>query len=402
MTDSQTAQKALDKAKIQFMAKPDTAFFTTICFSMKHSFDPSIETAQTNGTHIRYNPKFFMDQTPAQQLGLMIHETMHVAYGHCMPSRMGEKNMVKWNQACDYVINDQILSRGFELPKGGLHDPQYKGMSAEQIYKLLPDPPEPPPSGGAGEQDEDGGGGASGNAPGQGEQPPAPPESHIAPPSAGEREAQAHLDDILVRASIQSKASGDAPGTIPGELELYIDRLLRPKLPSRQLLKRFFDQMKKADYSWRRPNKRYMPDFYLPSLHSEEMGHIAIAVDSSGSVTDEEFQRFVSETANIIRRVKPSKISLITFDARIQSVSEIRTMRDLMRVRFTGRGGTAIAPVLEWEAKNRPRVMMVFSDGHFYFHSNTETRRKTPFLWLIHDNSRFKAPFGRVIHYDLD
>ena len=58
--DMKLAQKALDKAKVALMSKPDSVFFTTVCFSLKHVWDDSIPTAQTNGLEIRYNPEFFM------------------------------------------------------------------------------------------------------------------------------------------------------------------------------------------------------------------------------------------------------------------------------------------------------------------------------------------------------
>ena len=45
-------QRALDKAKIALMSKPDSTSFTTVCFSLKHVWDDTITTAATNGTHL--------------------------------------------------------------------------------------------------------------------------------------------------------------------------------------------------------------------------------------------------------------------------------------------------------------------------------------------------------------
>lgn len=399
MSDLAAAQKALDKAKVQMMAKPDTVFWCTICFSMRHVLDYRVQTAQTDGKTIWYNPDFFMKQTPDQRLGLLMHEVMHVAYGHVL--RLGDRDMMKWNKATDYVINLQIISRSFKLPEGGLLDWGYKDMAAEKVYKLLPDEPEPPPMGG-GTGDDDGDGSSG---PGQ-----APPESHMAPPpddgtADGVQQAQQakeRLDDMLIRAALQSEMAGEDPGNIPGEIALYIKSLLKPKLPTRQLLKRFFDDVAQEDYSWTRPNRRYMPDIYLPHRFSEGMGHIGIAVDSSGSVSDDEFKRFVSEVAHVIKTAKPKKLSLITFDCTIQSVHEIRTVQELLKVEFTGRGGTKIGPVLEWEAQHKPKVMLVFSDGCFHFPSGEFGKGRRPYLWAIHDRPGFEAPFGRVVHYNME
>ena len=125
---------------------------------------------------------------------------------------------------------------------------------------------------------------------------------------------------------------------------------------------------------------------------------MAIAVDVSGSVSDEEFKVFVSETHSIMRMLHPKKISLIQFDVGIKSVSEVKNVKELMGVQFKGRGGTHIDPVLEWANENKPQLLLVFTDGDFH-KPKVETRANT--IWLIHNNKDFKAPFGKIIHYNI-
>lgn len=96
--------------------------------------------------------------------------------------------------------------------------------------------------------------------------------------------------------------------------------------------------------------------------------------------------------------MKPDKITVIQFDTEIKSVNEVRNVRELMNISFTGRGGTLINPVLEWANKNKPQLLLVFSDGYFHFYA-LETKVNT--LWLIHDNEKFQAPFGKTIHYEV-
>src|SRR5690554_3436799 len=134
--------KALSRTKIALMGSADSAFFTSCVFGLKHEFDDSIPTACTNGYWVKYNSEFFMKQTPPKRLGLLLHETLHVIFLHM--GRLKGRDMTKWNYACDYVINLILVDRGFELPAGALLDKKYKGMSAEEVYDLLPDP-EPDP-----------------------------------------------------------------------------------------------------------------------------------------------------------------------------------------------------------------------------------------------------------------
>lgn len=383
--DMKVVQKALDRAKIQLMSTPDSAFFTTVCFSLRHVWDDSIPTAMTNGLEIRFNPDFFMCLSEQERVFLLLHEVGHVIFLHCTP-RIGNRCPDKWNIAGDYVINGMLKERGFHMPKGGLYDAQYSGMSTEQVYATLPDNPGMPlpmqdvvigPM--PGNQADPNGG--------QGGQAPLTPQ-----------EIEARITDILVRATLQSKLQGDKPGTIPGAVEIFLDRLLNPKLPWYTLLRRFLNDRIKDDYSWAKPNRRFFPDLYLPSLYSEGLSHIAFAVDTSGSVSDSDFQRFISEIAGVLRQFKPSRMTLIQFDTRIKSVDEIASVDDLMRVKFTGRGGTRIGEVLDWAEQEQPQALLVFTDGEF----RQETRRlKSPLVWLIHDNPRFVASMGKTIHYSI-
>lgn len=383
------ATRALNRAKLGLMTSADSAFFATVCLSVRHHFDFRIPTGCTNGTWIRINPSFFLTLTPGAQLSMLLHETMHIAYMHML--RTAGFDPAKFNQAADYVINGQMKDRGFEIPENWLYDSQYKDMSTEQVYKLLPDPPPPPPS--------SGGGGSSGDAVGGGI------GSDLREPgddgSGQTREEVANeLNDILIRAAIQSKVAGDKPGSIPGEIGIFINKLLQPKLPWYRILQKYMSVFNKNDYSFRKPNRRFFPDHYLPSLYSESLEDIAIAVDSSGSVTDEEFKHFVTEVHSILRRFKPKQIHLLQFDARLRAVDIVEDSNALLRIKFTGRGGTQIKPVLKWARENKPKLLLVFSDGCFF--QDHENVLKTPVVWLIHKNPDFKPSFGKVIHYDND
>lgn len=368
--DLTEAKKALDKAKIQLMARNNTTFITTICFSLIHKFDEKISTACTNGKTIWYNPTWFMELKAEEQLGLMLHETWHVAFDHLNEIfRKHELDPKKLNIAQDYVINNMLDTHGFRLPEGGYIDHAYDGMSSLQIYNVLPEPPEDF-------------------------------ESDLLPSANGE-EADAmkdKLDDMLVKASIQAQMSGDDPGSIPGEIQVYIDSLVNPKLPWDRILIKYFNTMVKSDYTFRKPNKRFMPDHILPSAYSEALGEVAFAVDMSGSVTDAETKQFISDAYSVLKRVKPKKLSLVQFDTRVFQVNDVRTPAELMRIDFKGRGGTFIEPVMHWGKENKPDVLVVFTDGYF---SPPQTNPDIPVIWIIHNNATWTAPFGKVVHYTI-
>lgn len=364
-------QAALNKAKIRLMSSPDSAFISTVCFSMRHLWDDSISTAATDGAHIWFNPAFWMSLDADEQFFLLEHETWHPCFMHMM--RRGDRDPRKYNIAGDHVINLMLIAKGGKMPKGGLADPQYIGMSTEQIYDLLPnDPQDDNPFIGDVKEPQD-------DIPGQ---------SHK------------DLEDIIIRAALQSKASGDKPGTIPGIIQIFLDSLLSPKLPWHRILHKYFQARNKSDYTYRKFNRRFFPKYYLPTLDGDALMDIAIAVDASGSVSTAEFSQFVGEIGGILRRLKPGKISLITFDYNIRSVDVVKDLASLMAVKFTGKGGTAIEPVLNWAKEHKPSVLLVFTDGEFRFHQ-PDPPKKTDVVWLIHGRRKFNAPFGKTITYTI-
>jgi len=359
--------KALSKAKIQLMARPDSVFFTTLCFSLNHRFTDEVSTAATDGRNVMYNPTYFMGLTVEQRVFILLHETLHCAYLHML--RLAGKVHRKWNIATDHVINLQLIERGFHCHPNWLQDSKYAGMSADEVYKLLP------------EEDKS-----------DFEMDLQEPGGDVSP------ELEEEITDIVVRASIQSKMSGDKPGTIPGDIEIFLNKLLKPKLPWYRILQKYMQNLAKSDYTFKVPNRRFFPKYHMPTLIGESLIDVVFALDISASVSDSDFLRFVSEIHSVLRMMKPAKMTLVQFDTKIQSVDEIHNVNELIKIKFSGRGGTDIRPVANWANENKPKLMMIFTDGEFRFghaQSNVDT------IWLIHQNPGFTAPWGKIIHYEI-
>jgi predicted metal-dependent peptidase len=90
---------------------------------------------------------------------------------------------------------------------------------------------------------------------------------------------------------------------------------------------------------------------------------------------------------------------MIQFDTDIKPVSEVRSTKDLMDIHFSGRGGTDIDPVIAWANEKKPQLLLIFTDGYFNFSGMEYTKGDT--VWLIHDNDKFEAPFGKTIKYEV-
>jgi len=132
------------------------------------------------------------------------------------------------------------------------------------------------------------------------------------------------------------------------------------------------------------------------------MGKFALAVDSSGSVSRDEFAYFIAETAIIHETLKPELISVISFDTELSPIQEVTECTDILNdLEFNGGGGTNISPVLEWAIENEPEILVIFTDGDFRIPQNEADYPTCPIIWLIHNNEYFKPPVGDVVHYEL-
>lgn len=405
------AAESLSKAKVKLMLKKDCAFFATLILQTPVYWVTADEvpTASTDGINLFFNPDFFMGLDPEERIFLILHEVMHNVYNH--GTRRGFRDPRTWNEACDYVINDDLIVRGFKMPADGLHNVDYRDWSSDEVYQDLMDKkdkggsnkPSPwqdlqsPPA-----ESDDGSGGQDPNQ-GQGGSGNQPPQSNgtggVQAPTA--QEVEDHNKNLLTQATQASQMSGDKAGTVPGNLQRALEDMLYPKLPWRKLLARFLFSLNKDDYSWRKPNRRFISQgIIMPSLHSEGVGKIDFAIDTSGSVSRDDFNRFISEIGYVFKTFNPKEIGVMQFDHILQGNDKCCSIQDFLKLEFKGGGGTRIEPVLEEFQGNDAKALIILTDGYLYH--GAELDPKKPVIWCVYDNPKFVPNFGTVIHFDKD
>lgn len=384
---TQEQADALSITRVRMLQKPENAFFATIVLNTPTHWTTSIDTAATNGIDLFINPDFFMNLSKEERMFLLVHECMHVVYEHA--GRLGNRNQRLWNVAADYCINVDLVARGYVMPKGGLLDKRFKDMSSDQIYEILRDEnnDEQPqyddlqPQAGSGDS-EDGEGEGNGQS-----QAPTP------------EQVAEHVKNLTTQA-VQSSQMAKEAGGVPGDIERMLDNLLNPKLPWDKILSRFLYSLAKTDYSWARPNRRFLHQgIILPSLHGESIGQIDFAIDTSGSVSQSDFNRFISEIAYVFTRFKPTGVGVYQFDHILQTTDKVASIAEFKKLKFTGGGGTDIQPVLTYfKEKSQAKALIVLTDGYFYHSADMDPKR--PVVWLIYDNPNWKPPFGTAVYFD--
>ncbi|QKE56042.1 metallopeptidase [Pseudomonas phage Ka3] len=394
----------VSKAKIRLMERPNSVFLANVAMRLRYHQDDEMPTAYVQGTKMGINLEFFSGLTKAQQETLLAHEIGHIVRLHAQ--RMEHrKAIVKtpgggvctlWNIAGDFVINQELKESNFApliwKDKNGreckwCQDDKYKGMTTEEVYQALLEEAKQNGKGGEGE-----GSGASLF------DPNGDPMDDLRPGKGEEGQDEGELTDIIVAAATAARQAGQA-GSIPGDVAVFLDNLLQPKLPLAAKLQRFFTRFNKRGFTWERPNRRTASRYYLPSLKGKAVGDILFCFDLSGSVTDEEVKRYISEFNGVLKKLKPESMHMLTFDTEIMNVTKIRSTKDLLKAKLEGRGGTDINPVLAYVEKHKPTAVVVFTDGGFW--RAPDRNPGVPILWMIHGNPSFKIDFGQVTHFEV-
>lgn len=369
--------KEIDKTVTNIVFDRDTVFFAALLLRLKRLEDSTCDTAWTDGDSIGYNPEFMGKLTTDERKFVMCHEVLHVALEHHL--RRGDRDSDRWNKACDYAINLMLTDAGIgKMPDGGLLNRGYAGMSAEQIYNLLPPSKE---------------GGGSGNGNGFG-------EVRDKQDSSGNKLNKKDLAQASQQNKVavqQAMSAAKAQGSMPSGVHRVVEELMVTQVDWREVLARFIDELSNNDYSWKRPNPRYQ-GVILPSLRTESIGNICFALDTSGSQSQEQIRAAVSESLEALATYEEAgrspEITFIYCDRRIQGV-EVLSAGDVPQPK--GGGGTSFEPVMEYLQDNEVDAtgLIYMTDGHC---SRFGGDPGMPVLWMLTEkNENFDPPFGEVL-----
>jgi predicted metal-dependent peptidase len=385
--------------------KAETYYYGHVLFCMRTEWTDKVKTAGVDGKTLFINPVWFLALSVAQAIGLMAHEMLHIILRHITMFDVFNRRVFHistehrlWNYAGDHHINLGLKKSNYELPDGGLCDPRFEGMATVEIYRMLHDEYKADPCPGC----TGSGIGADGT--------PCPcldGDGDVifidGNGASAERKAQ-EIDLIakkaIIKAGIATQAHKSVSwGDMPSSISRLVTEVEAPKLDFPSLLWNYMSVYKQDDYSYRRPNRRYLSQgLYMPTLYSESLCNLAIVFDLSGSVDDHTTSIFYKALCIVKEQLNPEEITLVQFDTCVFSETVIRDMHDICNLKFSGGGGTYIGPVVEWINKNKPEVTLIFTDGFF---SPQQERFESDVIWIIQGNEDFRADQGRIIHHDM-
>ncbi|WP_320040346.1 VWA-like domain-containing protein [uncultured Desulfobacter sp.] len=417
--DDKRAKNRLLKARADMVL--NHPFFASLAMRLTLKEDRTCRTAWTDGKTFGYNPDYINILPREKLVGLSAHTVMHPACNHHL--RRKDKDPKTWNKACDYVINPILLDAGLVLPDGFLWDDTYVGKTAEQVYTRLiegqgeeefsdeesndADPSAQKDNRDEEQKEEEQNSSVTDDPEDSVEKEPDPDEStdpggtgEVRDGAAPKNKTFSEQDDADMdwdQALIQAASNARSMGKLPKGADILVKERFSPTLPWSSLLSRFIQQSARHDYTWTRPNRRYIhQDLYFPSLVSDQLPQLVVAVDTSGSIKPCELERFGAELQAILS-MNPSLIHLVYADMAVTGYEVIYPEEFNLSFKPKGGGGTDFTVVFDFVEKQgiHPFCLLFFTDMEcMRFPQFTPAY---PVLWIRIGHGGFTPPFGEVI-----
>jgi predicted metal-dependent peptidase len=397
-------EEALIRARINLLL--NAPFFGNLATRLR--FKDATEwcpTAATDGRYFYYNRNFIAALGDGEVVFLMGHEVLHCVYDHMDRTRLGNRDPKLANIAQDFVINGDLVEAqiGERIKIVDIcFDYKYRGKFWEEVYDDLYD--RALKDGrvfnldtfdvhlGRDDEGDDEGAGDGNN------------DGSTGPVRYSKAEKQRIKEEFQNAVMQSAKVSGGA-GNLPGGVKRLVSQLLNPQLNWRELLPMQIQSVIKSDYTYLRPSRKGLDaGFYLPGMDREQTIDVAIAIDMSGSISNEMGLDFLSEVNGIMSQYNDFNIHLFCFDTSVHNPVKITadTASDLLTYELVGGGGTDFDSCFDYMKEQGivPKKFIMFTDGYPWGSWGDDSYCDT--LFIVHggkDEKVPESPFGITVPY---
>lgn len=390
----------IDKVNFKLMEEKDN-FYGYFLFQMSREirFDISSPTAVNfKGAKyvIYFNPLIFLTLTLKQMESTIKHEILHIVSRHLIRAKTLKRRYSKlaMNMAMDLVVNkflDYLPPYATTVERVNLHyDLELKHYETFEYYveklQIALDLQEEDDEGEMHDTEDS--------------QDNENIETEYSPEKTHDIwEESEDIDEKTMEEFTEQFVKHAQRGGIPGYIENLIASLKESKgeLPWNLYLNRLMGTIESHKKKTITRRSRRQPERL--DLRGDLRSHraeVAVALDISGSISDEEFKQAMKEVLSIVRNYK-HEVTLIECDEQIRRVYQVRSMKDI-RERMNRRGSTAFSPVFDYANKKKINLLVYFTDG-----KGEDQLKVIPrgykVLWIISgrgDQLSLKEPYGVV------
>ena len=403
------ARERLITARVGLLLKQP--FFGNLATRLKLvNADEWCQTAATDGRNFYYNSRFIMMLADENECEFLFgHEVLHAVYEHIGRRVDNEHEAQLSNIAADYCVNGDLVQQKVgrmitSVPC--LHDTKYYGWSYEQVYKDLYDNAEKIDMSELIDQlldehldNDQSTNEAEGDGDGKDDK-----ESKGKKPTLSE-EALKEIRDEMKEALVNAAKQTNNAGQLPNGVKRILSDITEPKMNWRDILRQQLESTIKSDFTFARPSRRgWHMDAILPGNDVEEMIDISVALDMSGSISDEQARDFLSEVKGITEEFNNYKIHIFCFDTDTYNPQDFTSenLDDISEYELQGGGGTDFECMFKYLKDNEisPKRLVVFTDGYPFGTWGDANYCET--VWIVHGNNNPNPPFGQWAIYEED
>ena len=346
----------------------DEPFFAALSRKVEKRADYNIPTAgvmvnpDSAQFEMIYNPDFFASLPEEQVRGVLKHEFYHLIFDHVTSRKPEGVPHMAWNVAADLAINSHLQGELPDMacmPGVGPFEDMPLFQTAEWYLANLPQKEE-------NEAGQDGQGEGSGGEPSPDN--PGSFDDHSGWDDSGQSQeqqaanqmAKQRLKEAIKEAAQEAAQSAKGWGSVSGEVKKEIIKKLETKVDWKKVLRYFIktSQRSHKSSSVKRINKRYA--YIHPGKKVRRQAKIAIAIDQSGSVSDEMLAAFFAELNNL---AKLAEFTVVPFDTQVdESKVYIWKKGKSQKPERVLCGGTCFEAPTDWANNNNVDGLIILTD----------------------------------------
>ena len=363
------------------------------------------------------------------RLAIIQHELLHLIFNH-LPKMSEFPNKKMSNVAMDLVVN-QHINRDY-LSKGCCFIDSFPELKLEAFestnyyYDKLNDlknevDKEQSKSGEGDEGDEEGSGegeSSDGQSSGQGKASQSTSwknlEKYLAEDdnhnwedyekmsSEEKKQFEKQLREIIKNAYQKSKLCGKLPSNLVGYLDDFClsDQVISWKSMLRLFVQNACDINKKTSI-----NRRSRRTSLVPGSRTKKKTKLLVAIDTSGSVSDAELAKFMSEIYYLYR-TKNVEIDICQCDTEVKDYGNgksVYTYKGKLDFEIVGRGGTDFNPPIELFNKSKEYAGLIYFTDGYCEPPSVKIKSNAKLLWVVtNDNTLDDNYEGKKIHLPID
>ena len=359
--------------------RQSSPFFASLSMYAKIEFTNEFAIAATDGEKIFFHPENYINLNPKERDAIFLHELLHMALLHS--SRQGERDNYIFNIAADIVVNGMLATEpSVKLPANAIRDEKLESLKVEEIYEIL-----------------------------------LKKKKKIKLPindlilknkKVNSNKYNKELDDLNkqnANKQFWKKAINDSlliakqcdQNNIPPSFKRHCDEITKPEVNWKSHLWRF---LVRTPNDFEGFDRRFIHnEIYIEELKGETV-FIFCCIDTSGSVSPEELEKFLGELTGIVNSYPNLVCKLWYADTDLYGPFDITKENGLPPPE--GGGFTSFDPFFEEVEKintlHKDAVCIYLTDGYAYLPIK---KPELPVLWVITPGGQESEyfTFGEVI-----